>query len=265
MHPSRDHRAGFTLVELMVAMTLLALIAVSLYGLVSVGAKSAAAGERKSEQARRLRIATSVIVRQLHSAAPELAVIDDAEGAEAQPYFLGESDRVDFVTTSPQGPLNTGLALVSYWQDGDVLMMSEMPYFLAFTGDRLGREFDHMTVTTPLLYNVREARFSYQRQSGEEDSWEQSWDASYESELPATVRIMIEPSTVDGWSWQHEIPVFVGLMNEVTGEDDFQPRTAGPVANARSSSPRDERKDAEDEDPADEADEDLEDEDVEDE
>ena len=43
MHPSRDHRAGFTLVELMVAMTLLALIAVSLYGLVSVGAKSAAA------------------------------------------------------------------------------------------------------------------------------------------------------------------------------------------------------------------------------
>lgn len=221
------------MVELLIAMTLLALIAVSLYGLVSVGAKSAGSGERKSEQSRRLRIATGVIVRQLHSAAPELAIIDEAEGAEAQPYFLGESDRLEFVTTSAQGPLNTGLALVSYWQEGEVLMMSEMPYFLAFTGDRLDGEFEHMTMTTPLLYDVRQVRFEYQRGGGvDEDTWEESWDASYESELPATVRIAIEPSNAGGWAWHHDVPVFVGLMNEITGEEDFQAQATGPVADA---------------------------------
>jgi hypothetical protein len=255
------------LVELLIAMTLLALIAVSLYGLVSVGAKSAGSGERKSEQSRRLRIATGLIVRQLHSAAPEFAIIDEAEGAEAQPYFLGESDRLEFVTTSAQGPLNTGLALVSYWQEGEVLMMSELPYFLAFTGDRLDGEFEHMTMTTPLLYDVRDVRFEYQRGSGvEEDAWEESWDASYESELPATVRISIEPAHAGGWAWHHEIPVFVGLMNEITGEEDFQAQATGPVADAsrdRRRNRQEAEEDAEGEDGEEEDDEDLDEEDLE--
>ncbi|RMD83326.1 MAG: prepilin-type N-terminal cleavage/methylation domain-containing protein, partial [Candidatus Dadabacteria bacterium] len=64
------HKArGFTLVELVIAVTLMALLSLALYGVISVGARAASAAERRTEQARRLRVATNLIVRQLHAVA----------------------------------------------------------------------------------------------------------------------------------------------------------------------------------------------------
>jgi len=225
-------QGGFTLLELVVALTLMALLSLALYGVISVGARAAGSGERRTEQARRFRIATDVLVRQIRSAAPELAVIEGERDQEALPYFLGESDHIDFITSKPQGPNNTGLALVSYWQEDGMLMMSETPYFLAFAEDRDGREFDDLVLTTPLLSDVANLRFSYQRfDGGDEGSWEDSWDASFEDALPAGVRIELEQSFDGGFRWYHEVPVFVGVMNEITGEEDFR-STGGPSARA---------------------------------
>jgi general secretion pathway protein J len=219
--PAKAER-GFTLVELVIALTVLSLLSLALWGTVSLGARSASIGERKSEQARRYRIATDLIVRQLRSAAP-LHVVDEDE-EQAQPYFIGESERVSFVTAAPQSPNSSGLAVVDYWYADGVLMMSEIPYFAAFAGDMFDSSLDHLVYETALLFDIRSVKFEYRRSDFDTENWTDKWDAIDEESLQAAVSISLDPDGPDGTSWYHEIPIFVGVMNEVTGEQDFRAR-----------------------------------------
>jgi prepilin-type N-terminal cleavage/methylation domain-containing protein len=204
---------GFTLVELVIAMTLMALIAVGLSGVLVIGARSASSAERKTEQARRYRVATELIVRQIRSTAalrlPEDESDELSEGEDIA-YFLGESDRLSFITAAPQAPENSGLAVVDLWVEEGQLMMSESPYFLLASEGKIGAEFEDLTFAATLLYDVESVSFEYQRSDLERENWANSWDASEE-----------EASVDGGPYWYHEVPLFVATLNEVTGEDQF--------------------------------------------
>jgi len=215
---------GFTLVELVIAMTLMALIAVGLSGVLVIGARSASSAERKTEQARRYRVATELIVRQLRSTAA-LRLPDDesdelSEGQDIA-YFLGESDRLSFITAAPQTPENSGLAVVDLWVEDGQLMMSESPYFLLASEGKIGAEFADLTFAATLLYDVESVSFEYQRSDLERENWATSWDASEEDALPVAVKIEVKPSVDGGPYWYHEVPLFVATLNQVTGEDQF--------------------------------------------
>lgn len=215
---------GFTLVELVIAMTLMALIAVALSGVLVIGARSASSAERKTEQARRYRTATELIVRQLRSTAglrlPEDENEERGEGEDVA-YFVGDSDRLSFITAAPQTPENTGLAVVDYWVEDEQLMMSESPYFVLASEGTIGVEFEELTFAATLLFDVESVSFEYQRSDLERETWANSWDAAEEDALPVAVRIEIKPSIDGGPYWYHEVPVFVATLNEITGEDHF--------------------------------------------
>jgi general secretion pathway protein J len=215
---------GFTLVELVIAMTLMALIGVGLSGVLVIGARSASSAERKTEQARRYRIATELIVRQLRSTTalrlPEDENEEQGEGEDVA-YFVGESDRLSFITDAPQAPENSGLAVVDLWVEDGQLMLSESPYFLLASEGKIGAEFEQLTFAATLLYDVESISFEYQQSDLERETWVDSWDASDEDALPVAVRIEVKPSVDGGPYWYHEVPLFVATLNEVTGEDHF--------------------------------------------
>lgn len=215
---------GFTLVELVIAMTLMALIGVSLSGVLVIGARAASSAERKTEQARRYRVATELIVRQLRSTAalrlPKDQKDEQGDGQDVA-YFIGESERLSFITSAPQTPENSGLAVVDLWVEDGQLMMSESPYFLLASEGKIGAEFEDLTFAATLLYDVESVSFEYQRSDLERDKWADSWDASEEDALPAAVKIEIKPSVDGGPYWYHEVPLFVATYNEITGEDHF--------------------------------------------
>lgn len=215
---------GFTLVELVIAMTLMALIGVGLSGVLVIGARSASSAERKTEQARRYRVATELIVRQLRSTTalrlPEDENEEQGEGEDVA-YFVGESDRLSFITAAPQAPENSGLAVVDLWVEDSQLMLSESPYFLLASEGKIGAEFETLTFAATLLYDVESISFEYQQSDLERETWVDSWDASDEDALPVAVRIEVKPSIDGGPSWYHEVPLFVATLNEVTGEDHF--------------------------------------------
>jgi len=215
---------GFTLVELVIAMTLMALIGVGLSGVLVIGARSASSAERKTEQARRYRIATELIVRQLRSTTalrlPEDENEEQGEGEDVA-YFIGQSDRLSFITAAPQAPENSGLAVVDLWVEDGQLMLSESPYFLLASEGKIGAEFEKLTFAATLLYDVESISFEYQQSDLERETWVDSWDASDEDALPVAVRIEVKPSIDGGPYWYHEVPLFVATLNEVTGEDHF--------------------------------------------
>jgi general secretion pathway protein J len=216
---------GFTLVELVIAMTLMALIGVAVSGVLVIGARAASSAERKTEQARRYRVATELIVRQLRSAAAVRVPEEDDEGldkGEDLPFFVGERDRLSFVTAAPQMPESSGLAVVELWMEDDQLLMSETPYFVVKAADRFSPKYESLTFAAPLLYDVKSVAFEYQRSDLDRGNWSDSWDTSEEEgNLPASVRIEVEPSVDGGPSWYHEVPVFVATFNEIMGEDHF--------------------------------------------
>jgi len=214
-----DFQRGFTLVEMMIAMTIVTLIAASIYGVVSIGARSAGSGERVTEQARRHRVATGLITRQLSSA---VAIRLEDEDGESVPYFLGESESVEFVTSAPQRPDSSGMGLVRYWYEDGALLMSEMPAFAVAGANRLGVDLEDYTLTTVLFYDVDRFRVGYLRTSNDIDDWEESWDAADSEELPSVVRFELSSDIPGGPSWTHEIPVYVAAINELHGEGDFR-------------------------------------------
>lgn len=205
-------------------MTLMAMIGVGVSGVLVIGARSASSAERKTEQARRYRIATELIVRQLRSTAavrlPEDEGDESGEGEDV-PYFIGDSDRLSFVTASPQMPENSGLARVELWVEDGQLMLSETPFFVAMSAGRFGPSFEGLTFEAPLLYDVDSINFEYLGSDLDSDAWSNRWDAADEDSLPAAVRIEVKPTVDAGPYWYHEVPIFVGSLNEVTGEQHF--------------------------------------------
>jgi len=249
---SRSAEAGFTLLELIVAMAVFALVGLGIFGVLVLGARSAGSGEKITEQARRYRVANEILSRQIagtvslclpkHSGGDELGSDssgpgagdpdsldddeedDDEEGGGStttEPYFFGNSDTVEFITTAPQRPDASGMSIVRYWVEDNALKMSEKPVFAAYGHskklDRKKTNSDE-SVTATLLYDVASVTFSYLRES-DSDDWLDAWDANDENQLPATVRIDVKPSASGGPDFYHEVPVMMGAFNQIVDSD----------------------------------------------
>lgn len=222
--------AGFTLLELIVAMVVFSLVCVGIYGVLVLGARSASSGERVTEQSRRFRVATELISRQIASAAPislprpnKEGLGEDEDSSEPEPYFFGDSQQVEFVTTAPQRPDASGLAIVRYWVEDGRLKMAETPAYEAYRGeDDFGKDETASAASeATLLFDVESLTLSYRRDP-EDDEWLESWDAAEEDQLPAVVRLEVVPSVAAGPRWYQEAPVVVGTFNQVTDASDFR-------------------------------------------
>jgi prepilin-type N-terminal cleavage/methylation domain-containing protein len=255
---------GFTLLELIIAMALFGMIGLAVFGVIVLGATSAGKGERVVEQARRYRIANQVITRQVSSTEclhlppqNEDDGLDDEE-SDSIPFFLGQAETLEFVTSAPQRPDASGLAIVEYWVEDGMLRMSERPIFTAYaTGNELDRSLEEDSVTTTLLYDVESVTFSYLRES-DSDEWFEVWDAADEEMLPATVRIDVRPSAIGGPDFYHEIPIMIGTFNQIVDEDeDCEKSRSRGGGGGRVREPEDPDDDP-DEDPDDDPDEDPE-------
>lgn len=265
---SRPPRAegGFTLLELIVAMAVFALVGLGVFGVLVLGGRSAGSGERVTEQARRYRIASEVITRQLAATEPiQLPVHEEGDGElggdsgpqHTEGFFVGRPDLVEFVTTAPQRPDASGMAIVRYWVEDGTLRMAERPLFSAYgTGADAEAQAAADSISTVLLYDVGEFSLRYLRES-DSDEWLEEWDPTEEGKLPAVVRMEVRPSAVGGPDFVHEIPVMVGSLNQVASVDEDFPerriRAGGAAARsaakaAKEAAPPDTQPDAGEED-----------------
>jgi general secretion pathway protein J len=241
----RAAERGFTLLELVVAMTVLALLSVAIGGVIVLGANSAGSGERVTEQARRLRMATDVITRQIRSTVGIQLPVEE----EFENFYFGDTEELEFVTTAPQRADVSGLAVVRYWWADGVVMMSEAPLFAVSEDPELGFEDEGVAMETELLYDVARLTFSYRRSL--DDDWQEVWDAVEEDQLPAAVRVEIEPDKAEGPSWLHEVPVMVGVYNEIAGGDsDFLKRNKSTGEGGEQVDPADEEEEDEEGNPS---------------
>jgi general secretion pathway protein J len=211
-------RRGFTLLEVLLATTALALVTAICYGAFHLGIRAVERGEVAVVTAQRLRVASDVLIRQVKSTVAYPARNQDEE---VYPYYFGSATSLTFVTAAGlEG--GGGLSRVVYQvvENPTRLVMSESRFF---SPDLLG----HARVDEPgersavLLDGFRALRFEYLMNDGVDTEWQPQWDGYEEEMLPAAVRVLVEGLPgLETDLWGQEIPVMTTNYGENTGEVD---------------------------------------------
>jgi prepilin-type N-terminal cleavage/methylation domain-containing protein len=213
-----DHRRGFTLIEVVLGMSILALIASICYGAFHLGIRAVERGEVAVVTAQRLRVASDVLIRQVKSIVAYPAC--NAE-EEVYPYFVGTATSMTFITaTGLEG--GGGLTRVAYQlvDDPPRLVMAEGSRFSpAVLGEEnLPPPTDRTAV---LLDGFKTLRFQYMMNDGVDTEWRDEWDSYEEEMLPAAVRILIDGLPgIELETWGQEIPLMLVSGDNVGEVDD---------------------------------------------
>lgn len=102
MRPRESYSAaaGFTLLELVIAMSLTSLLSLVAYSSLSLSLKAVSRGQVAAERLQELRVGETILVRSLSSALP---------GSLGNPiYFIGERQQMRFFTLVPLEAHNLG-------------------------------------------------------------------------------------------------------------------------------------------------------------
>lgn len=179
---------GFTLLELLIAITLSILILVVLGAAMRLGYKSQAKGTERGEMTQKVRILEDRIAWLIRGSYPFYLKKAD----EKKIFFDGKSDRVGFVTSSIDshgtGPEDlAGLKWVSISADSDGLKIREIIYFLEDVFD------DSKGKVYLLDPEVRKIEFEFfEIKEGEKQgTWISEWDPRDKETIPSAVKVKI--------------------------------------------------------------------------
>lgn len=180
-----SRQRGFTLVEVVIALTIVATLLVVLFGSLRVGLGAWQRGDERAEVLDRARSITQIVTRTLGAAHPYMT---SAEGGEAaRLLFEGAPDRVAFVTGAPPFPTAAPIAFTAVTLSRDAgavpgLAVRQKPLPNAVP-------FDPSLHPALVEETVSDVRFRYLRES--DRAWEERWDAVQEKALPLAVEMTL--------------------------------------------------------------------------
>jgi hypothetical protein len=194
---------GFTLLELLIAITLSILILVVLGAAMRLGYKSQEKGTERSELTQKVRILEDRIAWLIRGAYPRYLNKPD----EKKIFFDGKSDRAGFVTSSIDahgtGPEDlAGLKWVSIFVDSDGLKIREKVFFLEDVFD------DSKGKVYLLDPEVRKIAFEYFeiKEDEKQGTWVSEWDPEDKETIPLAVKVKM---TLERSGQKIEIPEMI--------------------------------------------------------
>ena len=182
---ARSAAAGFTLIEVVIALTIFALMSGILYSAFALGHSAIEKAQRSAAQSQKQRSVGDLVGSYLRSAFPYKASTQDL-GI----FFQGESDSVAFISAYSQGLGGRGMARIQITADEDndgrtTLKLEETtPVRLDTQAGGVGLNYDVV-----LQEGVRELRLAYLDPQPDEETWEERWDGQERRVLPRAVRI----------------------------------------------------------------------------
>jgi general secretion pathway protein J len=185
----RRHAAGFTMIELVVAMALLGVMMVLMYSGLSFSLRSWDAGESNGRRTADRRIGENFLRREL----AELFPMRFKDPMTVKVAFLGEPTKLKFVSSRPAGVTQGGLSLVGVEvenganpRERHLVMRRAMP-------DDEAKDFgplDHAERTV-LIEDVESVKFDYFGTENDftDPKWYDTWP--YPERIPRLVRVRI--------------------------------------------------------------------------
>jgi general secretion pathway protein J len=176
---------GFTLLEVVIALTIVATLLVIMFSGLRVGVAAWQRGDERALALERTRSLTQVITRALGAAYPYTASATKRE--EARLLFEGERGRVAFATAAPPFPGAGPAAFTAV-----TLAHTTIPApGVAVTQKVLPNENPFDEDLKPLLLDASVTDLSFRYLSESSGEWTERWDGAREKALPRAVEVTL--------------------------------------------------------------------------
>ena len=185
--------AGFTLLEVLIALVLLSFILMMLYGSLFTGARSWRDSEIRSQKTDDKRLVLSFIRRQLGEAMPMIQVGE----RERRVMFRGENSSLQFVSSLPAHHAGSGLYFLKFVVHQDALWLK----YTTLTRDKAMFEEDIFVEAEAisLLGDIETIDLDYFGHDtvDAKPAWHNEWDNK--ERLPELIRFRIIANEPDLW------------------------------------------------------------------
>ena len=175
---SCNSHGGFTLLELLITLTLIGVIAVILTNALRLGIHAVSSGEQKIEQIERTRTSLQIIDSQIQSQIP----LTFEEDAEKKYYFQGEREYVQFTTNYSLWGGRKGYVLVRYTVEADTTGKQ----FLSVSENIIGTG----TTRESMLFSAVDTiyfEYYFRDPTEEEGEWVDTWTDT--ANIPGKIRV----------------------------------------------------------------------------
>jgi general secretion pathway protein J len=189
------HSGGFTLLELVIALTIVTVIVVIIFGALRIGIRAWEKGEKDVDIRQRQRIVLDLIKRQLASTS-----VNDVRTRDQQLVPIkGDSKSIEFISQISLTPGNQdGMVFVKYdvkhEKEGDKERLTYYERSIALPDKKMGAANLEEGDFSELMSGMKSIVFEYlKEQSGEAASrWQKNWDPEVDKGVPRAVRITLE-------------------------------------------------------------------------
>lgn len=206
----RHFATGFTLVEVMVTLTILGFVLLMIFGTFRLGLSAWERGELTKEEYQKVRILSQLFSQQIKSIVPYKIKTKKAEGDYLA--FDGKKHSLRFVSALPlKSRQAEGFVYVVYefkegsGEKGGTLVLYEQRVLNRdFFEDELKEEW-----AIPLLEGVTDIQFEYYQEENQEknqkEGWVEEWNAKEAKAFPKSLKMTIQQK--NGKGKREEIPV----------------------------------------------------------
>lgn len=192
---------GFTLLELMISLTIVGLVLVIVFGALRIGVRAWEKGEKEVDIHQRQRVVLNLLKAQMASISAEAISGEEAD----QFLFKGEADSMSFISNLPIVPTNTsGMVFVRYMIEradqgnGYKLMVYEKS--LAFIDKKKEMKTPNESEFFELIPAAKGIQFEYlpyPENEEETPEWQESFDSENDKGNPIAVRIVLQQENRD--------------------------------------------------------------------
>lgn len=199
MSPGTRAEHGFTLLELLMAVMLLALLTAGAFGAIRTATRAVARGEAQVDRTNQLRVAQEFLRRQI---AQTLAMPFRFDAATNRPYvFVGAAQELTYVAPMP-GYLGRGgpyVQKLTLEQGPEGLQL--VFHHALLNGFDPDAPFPEQPGPVVLLQGITEGRFEYRGldETGKLGDWTDAWDQPGPSPLLVRVQLTFAPEANLRW------------------------------------------------------------------
>jgi general secretion pathway protein J len=208
---STSKSSGFTLVELIISITILSIITVIIGAAFHLGIQAWEKGEKETGDAQQLRVLSSLLSQQIKSIYPYPIKMEDKD--EEVVMFKGEPDSITFVTTLTDSSFG-GFKWVQYvFRDGALLYKEGLLPDKKIEENIKDKDKEEIIDT-----NIDIFQFSYL--SPDDDEWQEEWN--WGEELPDAIKVNIsdfQPFVIRIQASSYGVNDDNALEPEETGDD----------------------------------------------
>ncbi|HJR11567.1 MAG TPA: prepilin-type N-terminal cleavage/methylation domain-containing protein [Rhodanobacteraceae bacterium] len=181
-------QAGFTLLEILLALALLAFVMLGVWGAMRGAARVTRSADAVMAQSEAVRTAQQFLRRYVGAAGPQPFVT--AGGAAAR-LFQGDATSMEYVAPLPMQSGHAGLYLQTVSLQKEGAGMSLRLDYRPYTGDEIANA---QPIGHVLLTGLRGGGFEYLAAAafGKPPAWRDDWQAT--NGLPLAVRIHLDPA-----------------------------------------------------------------------